>query len=220
MNVVMPTTGILIEEFNPFIFQMLKKEALEGVETINENLTTRNGDLLNMFQQDLPKKVYFKEIDKCKEAVYQEVLKKCKKLGEENPEYLDTLYYYTKGYEPGTPMPELTVERTWINYQHSGEYVPLHQHSGLFSFVVWIKIPTEVKVGQYGLSSADGEVRHGQFEFVYTDVLGKIKTMQLAHDSSWEGKIAVFPAAMHHQVYPHHSNDVRISISGNIRAKI
>jgi hypothetical protein len=47
-------------------------------------------------------------------------------------------------------------------------------------------------------------VRHGQFEFVYTDVLGKIKTMQLAHDSSWEGKIAVFPAAMHHQVYPHH----------------
>lgn len=218
MNVVMPNSGILIEEFNPFVFQMLKKEALAGIESINKNIINRNGDLLSMFHQDLPKELYFKEIDKCKDAVYQEVLTRCAKLEASNPEYTSVLSYYGNEFDEDTPKPELFVERTWINYQRPGEFVPLHQHSGVFSFVVWIQLPFN-----YSKSFAPDTVsktNHGQFEFVYIDILGKIRTMLLAPDNTWEGKIAVFPASMYHQVYPHYADDFRITISGNIRAKL
>jgi hypothetical protein len=45
--------------------------------------------------------------------------------------------------------------------------------------------------------------------------------MSLPVDETWEGKFAVFPAELHHQVYPFYSTDeVRISLSGNFRVSI
>ena len=29
----------------------------------------------------------------------------------------------------------------WINYQKSGEYIPTHEHDGVYSFNIWIKLP-------------------------------------------------------------------------------
>ena len=30
----------------------------------------------------------------------------------------------------------------WVNYQYKHEFNPLHDHSGVYSFVIWMKIPT------------------------------------------------------------------------------
>ena len=34
----------------------------------------------------------------------------------------------------------------WVNYQKQHEFNPLHNHSGVYSFVIWLKIPTDSKV--------------------------------------------------------------------------
>jgi hypothetical protein len=56
------------------------------------------------------------------------------------------------------------------------------------------------------------------FEFVHVDSFGKLQNTRLPVDKTWEGKIAVFPAELNHQVYPFYNTDeLRISISGNVR---
>ena len=89
----------------------------------------------------------------------------------------------------------------WINYQRKGEYVPNHKHDGIYSYTIWMKIPTKCK-----------------FEFTYTNVLGNIMFKQIYLTKKDEGKIIFFPAKLPHIAYPFNdSNDVRVSISGNIR---
>ena len=36
-----------------------------------------------------------------------------------------------------------TLNRFWVNFQKENEFNPFHNHSGLWSFVVWVKIPTD-----------------------------------------------------------------------------
>ena len=31
----------------------------------------------------------------------------------------------------------------WVNFQKENEFNPFHNHSGVFSFVIWVKIPTD-----------------------------------------------------------------------------
>ena len=33
------------------------------------------------------------------------------------------------------------LDKLWVNFQKKHEFNPLHNHSGLFSFVIWVKIP-------------------------------------------------------------------------------
>ena len=43
------------------------------------------------------------------------------------------------------PLPEFEMNRFWVNYQKQHEFNPLHFHSGLYSFVIFMKIPTHWK---------------------------------------------------------------------------
>ena len=47
---------------------------------------------------------------------------------------------------------KLKLEPFWVNYQKQNEFNPLHNHSGLYSFVVFMKIPTHWKE-QHALNS-------------------------------------------------------------------
>ena len=40
---------------------------------------------------------------------------------------------------------KLKLKPFWVNYQKQNEFNPLHNHSGLYSFVVFMKIPTHWK---------------------------------------------------------------------------
>ena len=94
----------------------------------------------------------------------------------------------------------LIMNRAWFNFQRKGQYVPYHTHDGLYSFSLWLKIPTECR-----------------FEFIYTNIIGEKKEYSKTLKPEDEGKIMFFPAKLPHIAYPFNdSDDVRVSVSGNI----
>ena len=115
---------------------------------------------------------------------------------------------------------ELYLHDMWVNYQYKHEFNPYHFHGGMYSFVVWMKIPTDWKE-QNKLPFLDGvnedNKKASNFEFEYTDMLGTIKHYGYRLDSSMEGHMLLFPARLQHTVYPFYNCDEeRISISGNL----
>ena len=35
------------------------------------------------------------------------------------------------------------LEPFWVNFQKENEFNPLHDHGGIWSFVIWVKLPTD-----------------------------------------------------------------------------
>jgi hypothetical protein len=104
----------------------------------------------------------------------------------------------------------------WVNIQKKNEFNPIHYHGGIFSFVIWVKIPynleDELKIYEKSPNSSAS-----LFSFVYSDPYGKMCTEILNIDKTWEWKIALFPASLSHVVYPFFTSDEsRISVSGNV----
>ena len=106
----------------------------------------------------------------------------------------------------------------WVNFQKENEFNPLHVHTGVYSFVIWMKIPTNhIEQNRLPISSMSKGNHISNFQFTYTDVLGKIRTYEYQLSKSDNGKMLFFPSKLGHQVYPFfNSTDNRITISGNI----
>ena len=114
----------------------------------------------------------------------------------------------------------IRLEQFWANYQYKHEFNPPHNHSGLYAFVIWMKIPytsEEQKKLKFldGLNDADKKA--GDFEFLYTNLLGDITTKLIPMSPEMEETIILFPAQFMHCVYPFYDCDEpRISLSGNL----
>jgi len=117
-----------------------------------------------------------------------------------------------------TKKVKLSADRSWINFQSPTEYNPVHGHSGLISWVIWVKIPySRYEEAKCFPDRKVEDVLNGDFQFIYTNHLGRITTSQLALDKSYEGKIVLFPSTMMHAVYPFYTVDAyRVSVAGNI----
>lgn len=113
---------------------------------------------------------------------------------------------------------DLKLKSAWVNFQQKGEFNPMHNHTGMYSFVLWYKIPYYLKFEEAaGPGRKSNNNLAGKFQFSYTDVLGNISGASIPVDKLWEGQILLFPSALMHTVYPFYtSNDYRISISGNL----
>ena len=113
------------------------------------------------------------------------------------------------------------LDRWWVNYQHQGDFNPLHTHGSVYSFAIWLKIPTEhMEQNDNPISKGTnhgGIPRISCFEFAYTDILGRINNYTYALSKSDDVRMLFFPAKLHHIVYPYYNCDEdRITISGNI----
>ena len=117
---------------------------------------------------------------------------------------------------------EIELFNLWVNFQKKYEFNPMHVHDGLYSFVIWHKVPYTMKDEKERLASMmDNDFRAGMFAFFFSDPSGKITQEALPVDKNWEGKVALFPANLNHCVYPFYTSDeYRISISGNLGFKI
>ena len=107
----------------------------------------------------------------------------------------------------------------WVNYQRENEFNPLHNHSGVYSFVIWMKIPVDCREqNKIRISrQANSHNKISVFEFSYQDILGTPSQFQYNLIPEDEGTMVLFPAALYHQVYPFYNCDKeRISVSGNI----
>ena len=111
------------------------------------------------------------------------------------------------------------LDTFWVNFQNKYEFNPVHSHSGVFSFVVWIEIPSSYKKEkELKFAKQSNSPCPNTFEFIYTNILGITCSERIHLEPEDKGTILLFPAKLLHQVYPFYlSNKKRISVSGNIR---
>ena len=113
---------------------------------------------------------------------------------------------------------DICLNKFWVNYQYKTEFNPMHIHTGIISFVIWLKIPTEAEE-QHNLPIAKNSntPSASDFSFAYTDIIGNIQSYQIQLSSKDNGLMMIFPASLNHQVYPFYECDKkRVSISGNV----
>ena len=118
------------------------------------------------------------------------------------------------------PNSQLILKDMWVNYQYKTEFNPYHDHDGVYSFAIWLKIPYDWKE-QNKLPQFDGikeqDKKAGSFEFEYVDTLGGIRNLGVKLCKEMEGNMLFFPATLRHCVYPFYKTDgPRISIAGNL----
>ena len=108
-------------------------------------------------------------------------------------------------------VPQYRLNSLWINIMGPGDFNPPHVHDGDLSFVLYLKVPKELKEeNEKYIGKSDGP--------------GNI-WLQFGEDLTWaasskaifpeENMMLVFSARLRHVVYPYKSNVERISISGN-----
>lgn len=208
--------GIIIDKISPFIFNPIRSEVELLIEQFIRDKEDLSHDMLDVFQDRLSGNIKEYHLSqKTRSLVVKEVFKNIQKH-EEAYNYTQRIFNFMSDIH--TTDIDLEMERIWLNFQRKGEFLPLHNHSGIYSFVIWVIIPFNIQEELREKNPVLMKNRSGMFEFVYTDTLGKLNNYLIPVDRNWEGTIAVFPAELHHQVYPFYSSDgVRATISGNIR---
>ena len=112
-----------------------------------------------------------------------------------------------------------SLQSFWVNFQKKHEFNPPHDHAGIYSFVIWMQIPTSYKEQKKlpicAESNAHGSISN--FGFHYTNSLGRVSQFMYDMEKETEDYMVMFPSEMKHEVFPFYENDgERISISGNI----
>jgi Putative 2OG-Fe(II) oxygenase len=113
----------------------------------------------------------------------------------------------------------LVLSDMWVNFQKKHEFNPIHDHSGVMSFVIWMKIPYDLKEELKVFPKLKKEQNHtSTFNFIFTDILGNIQNEAIPIDKTFEGVICLFPSKLRHLVNPFYTSDEeRISVSGNVK---
>ena len=110
------------------------------------------------------------------------------------------------------------LSNMWVNYQKKYEFNPLHDHTGIYSFVIWLQIPTEYKDQRELLIAKNtNSPVISNFCFNYQNILGGSGEYVYEMSKEMEGTILFFPSQLQHTVYPFYDcEEDRISVSGNI----
>ena len=125
--------------------------------------------------------------------------------------------YYDVHIAKYIPLPEFSLQKLWVNYQKQHEFNPPHGHGGLFTFVIFMKIPTHWKE-QHALSNTanSGAPVASNFEFLIGQGQ-EVRCHPIPLSPEDEGRMLFFPANLTHQVFPFYgTEEERITISGNI----
>jgi hypothetical protein len=108
----------------------------------------------------------------------------------------------------------LVLEKLWVNFQSKHEFVFVHQHSGLLSFVIWVDIPY-IMSEEHG-NACQNKSCSGAFEFLFAHALRSVNSYRIEADKSYNLHMILFPSALAHTVYPFFSsNEYRVSVAGN-----
>lgn len=128
----------------------------------------------------------------------------------------------------------INAGEVWVNLQEKYEMNPIHTHSGILSFVLYINIPYSLEIErrqpQYDRQGIEHSLKGPNFKFLfpkainnnYKTFLGPAASTAISNhticvDKSWEGKMTIFPAYLPHTVTPFYSCDgLRISVAGNL----
>lgn len=111
----------------------------------------------------------------------------------------------------------IVLDSTWVNFQKKYEFNPVHNHTGVYSFVLWLDIPYDIEdENQSDPARNSSEPCAGNFSFLYTNTMGVITPFNISCSKELNGTLLLFPAKMMHCVYPFYTSDeYRITVSGN-----
>jgi hypothetical protein len=190
------------------------------------NYTTLSEEHFKWFQQE------------CKKAKNKKILANSKLIGHIKEEYvmdfppddiinmilslIDKRFdKYLENFKMLTTDVPIVFSNLWCNFQKKYEFNPPHDHAGVFSFVVFIKIPYSFKKEMKCFNMGNKDNYTSKFTFHTINRFGKLEIFNLNVDKSFEGKIIFFPATQMHQVFPFYtSDDYRITVSGNMSFKV
>ena len=107
------------------------------------------------------------------------------------------------------------ISDLWCNFQRANEFNPPHNHSGILSFDIYLKVPEAIKKECKAHEKTKKSAGPGSISFFMGD---GDKKNSITNNSFFpqEGDMFIFPAWLKHWVYPYKSNVVRISVSGNV----
>lgn len=199
--------GFVIEDLNPFLVKRIQSVTAQFKDTFKNDQRIAKYNFNSILPKDL-------------QDVIESEARKLIAVHETRYQYFNRIYNAMTAIPPEEIQFEL--ERIWINIQRKGEFLPVHNHTGVYSFVIWTDIPFNIE-DEANVSPNPTTEKHraGYFQFLYTDTLGKIGLLNLPVDKKWEGRMCVFPSELNHQVYPFYSsNEVRVSIAGNFRIHV
>ena len=130
--------------------------------------------------------------------------------------------FLSTAFVPESSSLPFLLSNFWVNFQKQHEFNPPHNHGGVWSFVIWVKIPTDWREQHALPISANSSLpKASDFDFHYTSMLGDINKYTYQLDKTQEGSMLFFPAKLMHEVYPFYNcNKERVSISGNIKFDI
>ena len=140
----------------------------------------------------------------------------------------DTIKFYTEEFRdplydfPTKKKLKYVLEDMWVNFQKQTEFNPIHTHTGVFSFVIWMRIPTIFEEQKkLHIASEVNSNSISNFEISYLDILGKQVSHTYDMNPNREGTMLLFPSALGHSVYPFYNcNEDRVSISGNVMVEL
>ena len=108
-----------------------------------------------------------------------------------------------------------TLKMWWVNYQKQYEFNPCHDHTGVYSFVIWLKIPVEFD--DQNKDNITNSPLRSAFQIHYQNILGEHDMFNYELGKEYEGTMLFFPSKLRHEVFPFYNcEEDRISISGNI----
>jgi len=110
------------------------------------------------------------------------------------------------------------VSGLWINYMQARDFNPPHNHNGDLSFVIYLKVPEELKDEWVKRKPEHNNAGPGSIQFNW----GDDKHLSVSNRSYFPatGMVLLFPAWLKHYVVGYRSEVERISVSGNINLNI
>ena len=137
------------------------------------------------------------------------------------PYFIGIAHHYNRHFFGMQGQEEWELLDLWVNFQRKHEYNPPHNHRGMLSFTIWLRMPFSVDEEMEAVQSRKTtNACAANFAFIYNMADGKIASENIPVDRRFEGVICVFPAAIHHTVYPFTTSDeFRVSIAGNLGPK-
>jgi hypothetical protein len=202
--------GIILDRVNDFDFLTISKE-VEEMKQDFENADKANKDLVGQLEQEytLHKSAKIIEKNALRLADYhnQQTMHSSKALS-----VVDTTQ--RQDYD-------LVLDSCWINFQKKHEFQPIHDHTGVYSFIIFYDIPFEIQKEQEVSPGRESRTNYaGLLNFHYVSYLGKLASLTIPADTRWKKRMLLFPADLKHSVYPFYSsNEYRITISGNLSIK-
>jgi len=125
---------------------------------------------------------------------------------------------------------KLTISKMWFLDLQDKDYLQAHEHgdNNILSGIVYLKVPEGLKK-EYDTEFPEEQSRdgilvsnaNGCIEFTYNPMIIPTKLISTSTFlvTPKEGHIYVWPAWLHHTIYPYYGPDIRRSLSFNISAK-